>query len=228
MIPLVLSSCQTLPNASLRSHPLDFGILGKRPERAKPDLYPVLDCVQPNRLGTYTAYFSFENSTSKEMRLPVGEKNQFTPALSAEQKRPHHREREPHDDFRDDDFKTHSTKQNHSQDKRDADRHNPREEREHRDKEPHDRDSKDHGKPSKRSEHDRGQPVIFPVGRSAIYPNSPVAVVFNTDHLTWKLGNQFATAQANNLTQRCQRKAIAVPANATVRKTFLPNHHLDL
>ncbi|MBT9548545.1 MAG: S8 family serine peptidase [Candidatus Sericytochromatia bacterium] len=211
-----------MPNASLSSHPLDFGILGKRPERAKPDLYPVLDCVQPNRLGTYTAYFSFENSTSKEMRLPVGEKNQFTPALSADQNRPHHREREPHDDFRYGDFKTHSTKQSHSQDKRDADLHNPREEREHRDKDPHARDSKDHGKPSKRSEHDRGQPVIFPVGRSAIYPNSPVAVVFNTDHLTWKLGNHFATAQANHLTQRCQREAIAIPADAAVRKTFLP------
>ena len=116
LIPLVLSSCQTLPNASLSSHPLDFSILGKRPERAKPDLYPVLDCVQPNRLGTYTAYFSFENSTSKEMRLPVGEKNQFTPALSAEQNRPRHRDRHEYD--RDGDFKTHSTKQNHSQDKR--------------------------------------------------------------------------------------------------------------
>lgn len=40
---------------------------------------PKLDCVQQNRLGTHTAYFSFNNQMSGAVSIPIGSLNRFQP-----------------------------------------------------------------------------------------------------------------------------------------------------
>jgi len=41
---------------------------------------PILECVQPNGNGTYTAYFGYDNENTVPVTIPIGTDNKFTPA----------------------------------------------------------------------------------------------------------------------------------------------------
>ncbi len=48
------------------------------PDPAK-DLYPILECVEQNADGTYTAHFGYQNKGSQAVEIPIGPRNGFAP-----------------------------------------------------------------------------------------------------------------------------------------------------
>lgn len=40
---------------------------------------PILECVEPNDIGTYTAHFGYLNENDYNVDIPVGADNKFTP-----------------------------------------------------------------------------------------------------------------------------------------------------
>jgi hypothetical protein len=44
-----------------------------------PTVVPVLECVQRNANGSWTARFGYDNSTGAAVTIPVGDNNYFTP-----------------------------------------------------------------------------------------------------------------------------------------------------
>ncbi|MEM8535442.1 MAG: alpha/beta hydrolase, partial [Chloroflexota bacterium] len=40
---------------------------------------PILECVQPQQNGSYTAYFGYRNNNNAAIDIPIGAHNRFSP-----------------------------------------------------------------------------------------------------------------------------------------------------
>jgi len=169
---LALGACQATP-VGMGSNTNDgFHIQGN----SKPGLRPLVECIAANRDGSFTAFFGYENTTGKTVTIPVGDKNKFLENPGQGRQNDKHdnadkdRDNKNQENDKEHVFSTKSSKENKDQNK-DKDEHDQKNEK----------DKEDHGKneDNRHSNQDRGQPTVFPVGRSQAWPNSPLAVVFN-------------------------------------------------
>jgi hypothetical protein len=207
-IMFTLGACQILPPGTENHPETGFRIQS----HSKPELRPFVECVAPNRDGSFTAFFGYENSLGKTINLPVGDHNKILENPGTEQD-------EEHGDFS---VKA-QTEKDKSPSKSEGKEKSAEEKQSSKNKEHKSEQEKEKHSDNRHSNQDRGQPTVFPVGKSQAWPNSPLAVVFNQERLTWQLGENQATASIRDKNQYCSTSTtptqIAYPGSS--RKVFL-------
>lgn len=211
LLTLSLAACQTPPIGNATQPNGGFNIQS----HSKPGLRPFVECIKVNRDASFTAYFGYENTLGKTVTLPIGGQNKIL-ETGGDSGRIHGRDDEHNRDGRDghderDRNPGFSTKSNQSQ--KGDDRKNDKD-----DKHPNNR----------RDRQDRGQPTIFPPGRTSAWPQAPLALVFSQEWITWQLGENKATASVSDTTQRCPTDIpTPISYSGSSRKTVIPAQVLN-